>query len=282
MRVAAIGEAALAEILSEFNKALFYPAQAQVVQAECLYTGAVDEVAVGVQVIQSRMGGGVFAGIECGGNLACGGLRIGDDGIDKGGFPHAGLSDQYASVALQVRQQCCHILFGGQLQYWVADSTIGGELRTRGCTTLRQITFVQYDEDVQILVVCSDQAARDQLVVERRFGGNNNDELCDIGGNDFLPVGIGTIEQGDARCNAFNDALIGSNAIDFDHITAGDFTLLSARYTFQNFAVGQFCQIMPSKRRYDLSLQLQTLCSASTFAAQIKSFSDKPLMAWVV
>ena len=43
MRMVAVVEAALAEILRELDKALFYPAEAQVMQAERLHAGAVDQ-----------------------------------------------------------------------------------------------------------------------------------------------------------------------------------------------------------------------------------------------
>ena len=43
MQVAAIVKAALAEILRKLHESLFYPAEAQVVQAERLHAGAVDQ-----------------------------------------------------------------------------------------------------------------------------------------------------------------------------------------------------------------------------------------------
>src|SRR3989338_11667612 len=43
VRVVAVAEAALAEILRELDKSLFYPAEAQVMQAERLHAGAVDQ-----------------------------------------------------------------------------------------------------------------------------------------------------------------------------------------------------------------------------------------------
>ena len=60
MSVTAIGKAALSEVRRKFNKALFDSAQAQVMQAERLYTWAIDEMAVGIQVVQPCMGGGMF------------------------------------------------------------------------------------------------------------------------------------------------------------------------------------------------------------------------------
>ncbi len=43
MHMVAVAEAALAEILRKLDKALFYPAEAEVMQAECLHAGAVDQ-----------------------------------------------------------------------------------------------------------------------------------------------------------------------------------------------------------------------------------------------
>src|SRR5512139_3118257 len=68
VRVAAIGKAALAEVGQEFGEASFDRGKIQVVQAEQLHAGAVDEVAAGVQMVQTCVGGGVLAGIEHGGD----------------------------------------------------------------------------------------------------------------------------------------------------------------------------------------------------------------------
>ena len=106
MRMVAVVEAALAEILREFDKALFDAAEAQVMQAECLHAGAVDQAAGSVQPVQARMGGGVLAGIQRAGNLARGGLRIRQQRVDQGGFAHAGLADQHAGVACRNGRSC--------------------------------------------------------------------------------------------------------------------------------------------------------------------------------
>ena len=280
VRVAAIGEAALAKVGAEFREASFYRGKIQMMQAEQLHAGAVDEVAVGVEVIQLGVGGGVFAGIEHGRDLACGGLCGGDERVDERGFTHAGLPDQHAGVALQKWQQRLYVLLGRKLQYTVADLSIGGELCA--CRfNLRQVALVQHDDDIQILVMSGEETARQQFIIERRLGGNDDDELRDVGGDEFLFIGIGAVEQGGARCDAVDDALIGAGAFNFDHITTGDLALFTARHAFQNLATGQFCQVVSSERSNNMSLQLQILSNASTFAAQMKSFSDRPPMAWV-
>ena len=133
MRVAAVAKAALAEILRKFHKALFYSAETQVVQAEGLHAGAIDQArhpdtvwrsllvregclaaapAIGrftvtyrsralIYPVQPCVGGGVLAGIQRGRYFAGGGLRVGQQRVDQRGFAHAGLSDQHAGVAGQ-------------------------------------------------------------------------------------------------------------------------------------------------------------------------------------
>ena len=116
MRVTAVGKAALPKVGQKFPEASFYCGKIQMMQAEQLHAGAVDDgrrpdavwrsllVREGrlaaapangrfavtcrrradIQMIQARVRGGVFAGIEYGGNLACGCECIGDEGVDEG------------------------------------------------------------------------------------------------------------------------------------------------------------------------------------------------------
>ena len=101
MGVAAIMKAALSEIRRELDEAGFDLTQTQMMQAEHLYAGAVNQIAFGIEMIQTRMRGGVLAGIEHGGNFARGGFCFGQQAVDERGLAHAGLPDQYAGVALQ-------------------------------------------------------------------------------------------------------------------------------------------------------------------------------------
>lgn len=64
MQVAAVVEAALALVGGEFGEAGFDVAEGEVVQAKGLHAGAVDDAALGVQVVELGVGGGVFAGVE--------------------------------------------------------------------------------------------------------------------------------------------------------------------------------------------------------------------------
>ncbi len=149
---------------------------------------------------------------------------------------------------------------------------------------LRQVAFVQHDDDVQFLVVPGEQAARQQLVVEGGFGGDDDDELGDVGRDDLLFEGVGAVEQAAARGDAFDDALVAAGARDLDPVSAGDFAFLAAWHAFQHLAIRQFRQIVTPVCGDDQSVQraAQIFSSASTFAAQMKSFSDRPPTAWVV
>lgn len=51
---------ALALIGCKFHKSSFDSVKIQMVQSECLYTGAINKMAMGIQVIQAGMGSGVF------------------------------------------------------------------------------------------------------------------------------------------------------------------------------------------------------------------------------
>ena len=59
--MAAIMEAALAKVLCELDKSGFDLAQTQMVQAEHLHAGAINQITGCVEVIQTRMRGGVLA-----------------------------------------------------------------------------------------------------------------------------------------------------------------------------------------------------------------------------
>ena len=251
-------------------------------QTEQLNAGTIDEVAVGIQVIQPRVGGGVFAGVEHSGYLARGCLCGRDERVDEGGFAHAGLPDQNAGVALQIRQQRRYILLGREFEYAVTDLSIGCELGA-GSFDLRQIALVQNDEGLQFLVMRCEKATRQQFIVERGFGGNHDDDLGDVCGDEFLLESIGAVEQGRTRCDAIDDSLVGAGSFDFNCVAACDLALLAARHAFQYLSTRQLCQIVSPIGGDDQSAQFfgQSLNSASTFAAQMKSFSDSPPMAWV-
>ena len=61
MRVVAVVETALAAIGGEFDEAFLDVAETQVMQAEGLHAGAINQMAGRVQVVQARVGGGVFS-----------------------------------------------------------------------------------------------------------------------------------------------------------------------------------------------------------------------------
>ena len=62
--VAAVAEAALAEVGAEFAEGGFDFLTVEVAEAEFLEAGRVDQFAVGVEVVERGVRGRVFAGIE--------------------------------------------------------------------------------------------------------------------------------------------------------------------------------------------------------------------------
>ena len=259
-------------------------------QAEGLHAGAVDQAAGVVEAVQARVGGGVFAGIQRAGDFARGGLRLGQQGVDEGGFAHAGLADQYAAVALQERTQSRYILLRAEFEHAVADGAVGFQPEARLRGGFGEVALVQYDQHLDLLVVRGDQAAREQLVAERGFGGDHDDDLRHVRGDELLAEGVGAMQQRTARGDAFDHALCAvlcggrGGELHFHHVAAHHFAFLAARQAGQFAAVFEARQVLAAEGRDDLAVDggAQILNSASTFAAQMKSFSDRPWMAWVL
>ena len=132
-------------------------------------------------------------------------------------------------------------------------------------------------------------AAVDQIAVKTRHRSDHHDGLCDVGGNQLLVVGIRAVEQRLAWHYAVDDAAVITALLNVDLIAAGHITLLAARGALKLRAVCEFNAITTPETRHDLAFKRRCAVGfgahksnkASSFAAQIKSFSDRPLMAWV-
>ena len=101
MKVMAVVETA-SPIGGELDEAFLDVAKSQMVQAESLHAGTIHQMAVGIQVVHLRAGGGVLAEVqtvEISRVVAAQRQRI-----DQGGLAHAGSTHEHAGVALQVRQ----------------------------------------------------------------------------------------------------------------------------------------------------------------------------------
>ena len=98
------------------------------------------------------------------------------------------------------------------------------------------------------------QAARQQFVVERGFGGDDDDKLGDVRGDEFFAVRNGAVEQGFARQDILDYRMAIGSVLQFDEIPARHLAFFPARDAFKPSAVGQFRQVVAAKRGDDLSL----------------------------
>jgi hypothetical protein len=127
-----------------------------------------------------------------------------------------------------------------------------------------------------------DQGAGEQHVGEGRIGGDHQQQLRGVGGDQLLPVGIAAVEQAAARAMA-GDLAVGGQ---LDFVADGEGTFLAFRIAGGDAAVGQFDLVVPAEGGDDGAVPAFNAAynanRASIFAAQMKSFSERPPMACVV
>ena len=80
------------------------------------------------------------------------------------------------------------------------------------------------------LALGRNDGAGDEVVGKGRRTGNDDDDLVDIGGNQFLPRFVGAVKQLPTWQDVFDDALILGCTHDFYPVTTGDIALFAARY----------------------------------------------------
>ena len=115
-----------------------------------------------------------------------------------------------------------------------------------GRQAVGQVALVEDDQRRNVLAFGGEQSAGDQFVGKGRFGGDDDDDLVDVGGDQFLADLIGAVEQAAARLDGLDDTLIVRCALNVDAVAAGDLAFLAAREAGQSGAVGQFDHILPA------------------------------------
>ena len=90
-------------------------------------------------------------------------------------------------------------------------------------------------------------AAIQQLLVEAGDNGQHDDDLRDVGGNQFLAELVGAIQQCGTGIDGFDDTLARRGARDFDAIAASQRAAFAARKTGEDFGTGKFDQILPAE-----------------------------------
>ena len=85
-----------------------------------------------------------------------------------------------------------------------------------------EVTFVEDDEWDDLFAFRCEQGAGDEFIREAGFGGNDDNDLIDIGGDQLLFDLIGAVEQAGTWRNGIDDALIVGCLLNFNPVTAGN------------------------------------------------------------
>ncbi len=224
-----IAEAALPQVGAKLDKAMLKRAAVNLGQAEFLQAGGIDEMAFGIEVVEAGVGRRVLAAGKCRRNLACDRAGLWQKGVDEGRFAHSRLPDQDAGVASEKGAELFRLMKRRQFQGAVTDAAKRLKLLSRHRQPVGQIAFVENDETGDFLVFRCQQGTVDKIDRKGRFGGDDDNELIDIGRNELLPEFIGAVEEAAARFEVFDYSLIAPGSAELDLVATGKFTLLAAR-----------------------------------------------------
>ena len=132
--------------------------------------------------------------------------------------------------------------------------------------------------------------------LKRRLGREQDHHLVDVGGEHLLAPLVGAEEEVAARADALDRALRGAGEAHLDEVAAGRVLALALARAHHLAAVGELHQELAPEvgddaaldddrslrsRRVVIGRARQISNSASSLAAQMKSFSDSPSIACV-
>ena len=100
-----------------------------------------------------------------------------------------------------------------------------------------------------------DQAAVQQLLVERRHHREHDDHLRYVRRDQLLAVLVRAVEQGTARVDRLDHALIGRAPEHFHAVAARHQALLAAREACERLAAGELDQIVTAVDGDDLAVK---------------------------
>ena len=149
---------------------------------------------------------------------------------------------------------CSSDLPGAQMQHAVAQFSIDTE-RLPCRLALRQIGFVENNQWRDACMFAGGDAAVDEVVVPARNGGDNNHGLGDIGGDEFLVVRVGAVEDALARRDGFDDAGTATAVAHTDMVTAGDAAAFATCGAVEKHSAGEFNQAAAPVAGDDLTLE---------------------------
>ncbi len=185
----------------------------QVLEAEFLQAGAVDQRAAGAgvigQLVEAGVGGGVLAAVERCRQFARRRRGAGHQGVGQGRLAHAGLADQYRAFAGQQRQQRRGVELGREFDDAAAQRGEGCQQLSCGGQGGGKVALVEHDGGGEAFVFGGDQRARKQHVGEGWIGGDHQQQLRGVGGDQLLPVEVAAVEQAAALAVA-DDLAVGA------------------------------------------------------------------------
>gem|GEM_PF-4746993 len=92
-----------------------------------------------------------------------------------------------------------------------------------------KIAFIEQNQTIHTLLKRGNTATLHQFAGKGRCGRNNQQDLINIGGNQFLPEGIGAIKQISTRQNSLNDSCILPLFLRFHPVAANSLAFFPAR-----------------------------------------------------
>lgn len=204
--VVAVAKTTLAEVGPKLAESVFDVLPVKVAETEFLQAWGVDQFTFGIEMVEGGVRGRVLAGIKCLRYFTGGRIGFRHQGVDQGRFTHAGLAYQHAGDTGERGPQVFGVFERRKFEDAIAEAGKDSKLFARRGYFVGQVAFVEDDEDFDLFAFGGDQGAGDQLVGKGGFGGDDDDQLVDVGGNQFLFDFVGAVEQAGARLDGFDDA----------------------------------------------------------------------------
>ncbi|MNT29869.1 hypothetical protein D3C72_1656320 [compost metagenome] len=214
------------------------------VQAEFLEAGRIDDGTVRaqfVELVQARKGRRVLARVERGRDFAHGDVRVRHQQVDQRRLAHARLADQDRRLARQQGRQGGHGMLGFGARRHFIDGIAHRGIRQQAFAGAFQrsghVRFVEDDARFDAGRVGRHQRARDQVVGKARLRRHDDEQLRQIGGQQFRFVLVRAVQQGLAFLDAVDDGLVVRGARQVHDVAHGHIGFLAARHALQFGAV---------------------------------------------
>jgi len=264
-QVAAVVVLAAAQIRLELHESALQHAFRQVVQAELLEARRIDDRRTARQPVQTGEGRGVLAGVERRGDLAHGDVGVRHQQVDERRLAHARLADEDRMLAGQQRLQhgqgVLRIGFRRDLVYRIAERTVDGGAFARARQRLLHVGLVENQMGLDPGRLGRDERARDQVVGEARFGGDDDEQARDVRRQQLRLVLVGAVDQGGAVGDLLDHGLVVRGLLQVHHVAHRHIGFLAARdaLVFRALDVGQ---VVAAVRRDDGAVHAHALRSS--------------------